>query len=324
MKKEGRVKGHQRNQGVEEILRILDGLLSKIETNAISDLPNTEHAIYLIVGCARSGTTLINQSLLSTGSFAYPSNLISRFYYAPYIGSLYHKLLIDLDKKGELFNESAPQPYSSELGKTKGANSPNEFWYFWRRFFKFGDLQQLEQQTIANVNTPLFLSELNAMCHVFDKPLLMKGMIMNWHLDYLVKLGSKIRLIYVKRNEADNAQSLLNARRTFYNSTKEWYSFKPAEYNDLKAMTVEEQVAGQVYYTNRAIESQLCTIPAERYVTIDYDNFCSRPEMLIETINNTFSENFSQVKAPSLNVNKRLQDKEFDAISRACAKFSSK
>lgn len=290
-----RTENHQRIESVEEILKKLSTLLSPVENSIIDTLDRIEKPIFLIIGCARSGTTLINQFLCDTKEFCFPSNLISRFFYAPYIGSLYQKILIDYDTKNEIFNSSnsADYQYSSTLGKTKGAHSPNEFWYFWRRFFKFEEICKLSNDELQNVNIKGFNNELNSIQVVFEKPLLMKGMLLNWHIDFLEKINDKINFIYVKRNIIDNAISLLNARKNFYNDINLWYSFKPEEYYQIKNKLPYQQVIDQVYYTNKAIEEQIKNIPKNKVIEIDYENFCQKPQILLDKIVAKQGINFS-------------------------------
>ena len=277
---------HQRSQDVEQLLARLEEVLAPIEKQLSNNNLNLQKPIFLIVGCARSGTTLISQFLAQTTYFAYPSNLMSRFYYATHLGSILHKLLIDYDFKHEIFNPlTSSDQFQSQLGKTTGANAPHEFWYFWRRFFKFDEIQVLSESALQNVDERGFISELAAMEEVFDKPLMMKAMIMNWHISYLHKILNKAHFIYVRRDIASNAQSLLEARKAFYNDANKWYSFKPPEYNTLQSQPIVSQVAGQVYYTNKAIEKQLALLPDSSYTIVDYEDFCANPIGLIIDLN---------------------------------------
>ena len=125
---------------------------------------NEDHPIIFIMGCARSGTTLVSQYLARSREFCYPTNFISRFYYAPYIGALLQRLMFDLDTKGELFGSfKEAVDFKSVLGKTKAASSPNEFWYYWRRFFKFGEIQKLDDAQLAgNVSSCWALGHFSA------------------------------------------------------------------------------------------------------------------------------------------------------------------
>lgn len=290
MKNHKRLATHRKNDEVEAILAELSDLIGHINLRNIGETTISK-PIFFIVGCARSGSTLLMQYLANTGCFSYPTNLISRFYYAPYIGLKLQRLLVDLDVRGELFGKrDGVITHSSTLGKTQGVNSPNEFWYFWRRFFKYGNIQILEDKELAAIDTDFFLQELRTFEYVMHKPLVMKAMIANWNLDFIAKLDPNIHFIHIKRDIKFNAQSLLNARNTYFGDEKEWYSFKPPQYYELQHLSPEEQVVWQVYHNNDIIAEGLNDIDQSRYLTIDYEDFCKHPDKLLHWMNSCSSD----------------------------------
>jgi len=279
-----RLKEHRKNEKLEELLMDVNGLLGPLESQAIASFQKNKYPVVLIVGCARSGTTLLLQWLAGSGYFSYPTNMISRFYAAPYIGAKIQLMLTKYDFNKEIFDFKEEVPFSSILGKTKGALAPNEFWYFWRRFFHYGDIQYLKEEDLRLVDSQRFLTELAAIESVFDKPLALKAMIINWNIPFVSSILDKALFIYVKRMPFYNIQSLLEARMKFYGNLNAWYSFKPPEYSGLKECDPFEQVSGQVYYTNRAIEEGLGQIDDSRWMEINYENFCVEPERAFQQI----------------------------------------
>ncbi len=284
MNTQNRQKSHQRNTEVEELLKELNGLLAIAENEVKVEYEAPKYPCVFVVGCARSGTTLLMQHLASLNIFAYPSNLMSRFYDTPAIGAKLHHLLINLDSKKEVFGRDQTTYFESNLGKTKGAASPHEFWYFWRRFFKFREIQQLSEAELNNVHLELFLKDLAKIEQVFNRPLLMKAMILNWHLSHLAKLLPKAIFIFVQRNPLYVMQSLWKARLDFFGDINQWYSFKPPEYWELKNKSVYEQLAGQVFYTNQAISKELAKIDDDHKIFLEYEDFCQDPENILETL----------------------------------------
>jgi hypothetical protein len=274
---------HKRIKEYEDLLEKINCLLNEPELREISQLTQPKLPAVFIVGNPRSGTTLLYQWLATSGLFAYPSNIMSRFYNAPYIGGLLHKIFVDYDKQGELFG-NRQFGFTSQLGKTKGAQSPHEFWYFWRRFFHFGEIQQLSKEELANVNHKLFLKELAAIECCFEKPLLLKALILNWNIDYLDGLLKKPLFLFTQRNAIHNMASLYRARKIFFNDPSKWYSFKPPEYESLRTKNVYMQLAGQVYFTNKHIEQTLQSIKSGRSIIISYERFCEAPEKQYDLI----------------------------------------
>ena len=276
-----RQKEFQRNPHLECLLSELNGLLVLSEDQVIGGFQQPNYPVVFLMGCARSGTTLALQWLASTGLFSYPSNLISRFYAAPYIGARIQQMLTDsrFDFANEfgLSVDTGSQAFSSNLGKTHGLLSPNEFWYFWRRFFPDGETQEFQASQLIDVDSDSLVAEIAALESVCDRPVTMKGMFLNWNIPFLAGLFDKALFVQIRRHPFYNMQSLLMARQRFYGSEEQWYSFKPPEFSELRNRPVAEQIAGQLYYTNRAIETGMAQLSPERCLTLDYEMLCQQP-----------------------------------------------
>lgn len=286
-----RQKQHKKYQQLESIFPELEHVLGNSEKIILDKFSAPKEKVYLIVGCARSGSTLLYQYLAKTAYFVYPTNFLSRFYYAPYIGYRLQQALLDFDVKGEIFdakNESFN--FLSHLGKTTGPKQPHEFWYFWNRFFKFKELQQLSTKEIENVNWSLFLQELHALEYASSKPILMKAMNLNWNLTDLYNKIPNVHFIYIKRDIAYNAQSLLVSRNSYFGDYKEWYSFKTPNYYSLKNLTPAYQVVEQVISNNTGIEEQLLSIGDANKTIVSYADFCDNPSIVIKDLNSKGSK----------------------------------
>ena len=122
----------QRNENLERLLKEINSILEAAEDTILIHYRMPKYPVIFVVGAPRCGSTLVMQWLARTGKFAYPSNLLSRFYGAPYIGAKIQKLITDpeYDFNNELFDFDNEISFESNLGKTKGALEPNEFWYF--------------------------------------------------------------------------------------------------------------------------------------------------------------------------------------------------
>ena len=158
--------GFARNADLEKLLAELNTLLGNAEDQVLEDFHHPRFPLVMVVGAPRSGTTLMMQWLANSGAFAYPSNLLSRFYQAPYIGAKIQQLLTDprFAFRDELQEWRQMEPnWENELGKTSGTLAPNEFWYFWRRFFSYPDVQFLDDAALAQVDIPTLAAELDAL-----------------------------------------------------------------------------------------------------------------------------------------------------------------
>lgn len=326
-----RKKNFRRNDNLEVLLNELSELLSPVENEITQHYDSPQFPTVLLVGCARSGSTLFSQWLANTGEFAYPTNFLSRFYAAPYIGAKIQEMLTNpkYRYRDEFLDFGNPINFDSELGKTSGVLAPNEFYYFWRRFFNYGEIQHLDDAALELIDTQIFCAELAAIEAVFEKPLAMKGMIINWNIPFVFSMLPQVLFLHIKRNPVYNAQSLLEARDKFLGNRTKWYSFKPPEYPELENLDAYEQVAGQVYYTNLAIEEGLRCINSSSWMTINYEDFCQSPEMVYMEIRKKLAIHGVDVspsyKGPEHFVNTnhmRLTSDEISLITKAYKNFS--
>jgi len=297
---EKRQSDFKRNQTLESLLTEVNSDLWTIEEKLLRiEKPN--FPIVFIVGPHRSGSTLMMQWFANTGLFSYPTNLLSRFYQAPIIGAKLQLLLADerYNFRDELKDFNSNVDFSSENGKTKGALAPNEFWYFWRRFLPFTDLDYLPTELLLKESdTKTMVSEFAGMIDVFQKPMALKAMILNYNIDFLDQLFENAIFIHTKRDPLTNIASALDARERQLGSIDEWYSFKIPEYYELKKLNPYEQVAGQIYHINKAVEDGLANVAEHKKMTVQYEYFCENPETVYESLCNKLRENSFGVSEP--------------------------
>lgn len=277
-----RAAASRKNDRLESLLRELNGLLGPAQAEVTRADARPKYPVLLVLGCPRSGTTLLMQWLAATGRFAYPSNFLSRFYEAPYVGARIQQMLTDpACRQGEELGAPDAEPtYASALGKTVGHWSPNEFWYFWRRFIPNDYPEFLDPDALSRVDSDGMLAELATLESVFDKPWAMKGLILQQNAAFLAEAMEPVVFLFVKRHPFFTMQSLLEARRKFFGDERHWYSVKPREFDQLESLDPFEQVAGQTYYVNRGIAQELERVDRSRYVEIDYEEFCRDPMAL--------------------------------------------
>lgn len=269
----------QRNQRLEELLGRLNTLLGPAEQKLTISGESPARPVVFIVGAPRSGTTLALQWLAETGQFAYPTNLLSRFYGAPAVGALIQQLLTDPDFnfRDEILEFNHTLDFKSDLGKTRGALSPNEFWYFWRRFIPNREPRHLTVEEEQAIDGEGLASELAALERTFQKPIALKGIILQYNLPVLAALMPRSIILHIRRHPFFTVQSLLQARLKYFGDRTVWYSVKPPEYASLVKLDPETQVCGQVYFTHRAIQEGMKKIGTSRCLEIGYEDFCDAP-----------------------------------------------
>lgn len=279
----------KRNPQLENLLTSLNATLACAEEHLLekSSELGPDYPIIFIMGPLRSGTTLFTQWLANSGVVAYPSNLLSRFYAAPVIGAQIQLLLTDprFNFRNEILDFNNSISFESENGKTKGALAPNEFWYFWRRFLPFKDLDWLpDEELFRVVDQEKLVSELITLTRIFRKPFALKGMILNYNIPFLNAIFKKAIFIQIKRNPVTNIASILEARKRQLGNEKEWYSFKIPEYPQLKDLDPVTQTAGQLHHINTAIEKGMATVSESRKLIVKYEEFCQAPHKVYEDL----------------------------------------
>jgi len=273
-----RTAAFRKSPSLEQLLAELNGMLSVCQDKVNQKYTRTRFPVVLIMGLPRSGTTLFFQWLAESKHWGYPSNIVSRFYGAPYIGARVQQILLENDYKNEITGFQKTDPYFSSLGKTKGAAAPHEFWYFWRRFFPLcEDADIVSPETLEKVDTARLNAELATLEAALEKPLAMKAMLLNWHIPFLDKAFEKVLFVHVKRDPIYVMQSILEGRQKNFGSKEQWYAFKPPEYRWLKDLDPVFQVAGQVHFILQAVEAGLAQVPESRKLEVDYVPFCENP-----------------------------------------------
>lgn len=275
----GRTSGFVRNTDLESLLSELEDLFKPSEAEALARATIPGRPVILVIGAPRSGTTLMLQWLAASGSLAYPTNLLSRFYHAPAMGARIHQLLANpkFAHRDELDGIAHPIHFDSDLGKTRGPLAPNEFWYFWRRFLPTTDIEPMGER-VSDVDFAGLRKALAAMTGVFGKAMAMKGMMLQYDLETIGKQIPEAFFLHVQREPSANARSILDARRKFFGDPGRWYSAKPPNVELLLDREPEDQAAGQVLFTNARIRQGLDCLTAERYLRVPYETFCADPQ----------------------------------------------
>jgi len=285
----GRAQTFKRNASLEDLLHTLNDMLSCSEQAALEHYARAheDYPIIFVMGPHRSGTTLFTQWLANTGIAAYPSNLLSRFYSAPVVGAQIQLLLTDprYNFRNEILDFNSPISFESENGKTKGALAPNEFWYFWRRFLPFGELDWMSDDELFRVvDQKKLVAELTTLTRVFGKPFALKSMILNYNIPFLDAIFNKALFVQIRRDPVANVDSILEARRRQMGSENEWYSFKIAEYPQLKDLDQITQSAGQLHYINKAVTQGMVMVDESRKLVVQYEGFCQNPKKIFEQL----------------------------------------
>lgn len=325
-----REKEFERNADLEIYLSELNKDLRLIEDDIVEREDILEnYPMIFIIGPLRSGTTMTMQWLADINRWseddtgiAYPTNLLSRFYEAPIIGSKIQRVLCD--KKYNFRNEimdftEKKIGYVSNNGKTTGALSPNEFWYFWRHYLPFDSKDFCTNEELMSFKgVERFRKEMNGIANTFEKPFALKGMICEYNIAFLTKIFPKSIFIKNCRQPDTNIEAVLRARERQYGNIHTWLSFKIPEYERLKDLPPELQIAGEIFHINEHINRQLQEIDEKKKLIIPYEEFCLQPEKFYHLLRDKLNqqgyclpEQYQGIKKFSVS---RSSNKKYQAI----------
>jgi len=324
MEQDKQVAPYFKDAAVETVLADVNEAIAPLESQLIAKFDQPRYPVILVAGPPRSGTTLVMQLLIASFKIGYVSNLMARCWKAPYIGALLAQ---------ELRRKKAPQSadFTSELGATYGYEGPHEFGFFWQRWFPYNETHQTSPEGLASVDFGLFCRELAALESVFDTSLAFKNpIVFNLNMDTLAEVLPKAVFVICRREPLYIAQSVLLSREKRYADKASWVGVKPKEYTWLKDLAYPEQIAGQIYYTEKRIKESLSSIASHRHLIIEYETLCKDPMGEIERLRELVRRNGHKLERTGYcpepfectNI-QRVDDEEFKQLRAALHRFYS-
>lgn len=272
------------NPSYEDSVEDLNRILSQVKMQAKDD-ESPRIPVILKLGHSRSGSTLFTQWVASLGVFSYPSNFLSLFYKSPSIGARIYELLTNDDYTyNQEFNDLKKEiDFTSISGKTVGLKSPNEFWKFWLEHFSFPYTPVSEDQFMKTANFDTFNREIELLNKVFKRPFMLKAHNLNYYLDLFASRMNNAIYVHMYRDPVQVINSVIKGRVLRWGDINHWFGWKPREFDILKDMDVYHQVAGQVYFNEKAILDRRDSL-GERYICFSYEDFCNKPKEIFTMI----------------------------------------
>ncbi len=310
-------------KGLEEAINRLKIELEPVQKKINSRYSKSSNPILLIIGAPRSGTTLLLQYLAESSAFSYPTNLLTRFAYAPYIGAEIQQLLFN--EKYGLESKKAPS-FESDLGKSGGSLGINEFYHFWRKYIPKYFPQYLNKEEFKQIDFNTLFQELASIESVFYKPFVCKGMMLQYNLADLKDHADKFYFAHIKRQPEFVMQSIFLARKKYFGDINNWWSVKPKEFDILADMDVYHQIAGQVFYTDKTIGEGLKSIPVEKGISINYEDFCHNPKLVLEKITSKYEKlkTIETLPASFRTTNElKIEKNDFEKLKKAYKYFEN-
>ncbi|MEM9657061.1 MAG: hypothetical protein AAF961_01755 [Planctomycetota bacterium] len=184
----------------------------------------------------------------------------------------------------QLLKGRRPETFSSDCGLTDSIFEPHEFGYFWRNMLGYQDLAEQDEEFEREIDWNRLHRTLVNMTYVADAPIAFKACLLAWHMKKLQDVLPKSVFLWVSRDRVATAISLLNARQRQYGSLERWFSVKPRQHAWLQHQPAATQVAGQVFYFERAIARQVESMRRDSVIRTTYDEICTTPQHCLDRL----------------------------------------
>jgi hypothetical protein len=273
---------YRKNDQLEELLTEMNDVLAKGQDVEPS---GTNYPTLFIFGLPRSGTTLTYQLLSQCLDLGYVNNLIARFWLAPLHGIALAQAV--LGSEGET-------DFQSDYGKTSGASGPHEFAYFWQHWLKVGDIEDMLVfgDPRPDLDWVGMGKVVRCMQDAFGKGMVFKTGYAANHIKKFSETFSSPLFIYIERDPADVAASILQARKSYYGNANTWWATYSPNYHDLKHLSFDEQIAGQVLSLGKTYEDAINSVDPATVIRVTYPELCKSPKALLDEIQRRLEQNY--------------------------------
>jgi hypothetical protein len=234
-----------------------------------AEFENPEWAVTFLMEAGRSGSTLFTQILASCYRIGYISNVLGKFWLAPYYGALLEKeLLVDgLRNSG----------FKSNYGNTKGAYEANEWGWFWQHWLQLEDDEQHIQE-VSKINFAGLIEKLAAVEHVKEVPLFIDNTLAVANMATLKQNLPNALAVKVERDPYYVCNSHLNARLSRFGDIYTWYGYRPCNFTELSCIeNPVEQVVLQIKATRDELNQELVGFDPGEILTVNYVDLCNDP-----------------------------------------------
>jgi len=227
--------------------------------------------VTLVVSPPRAGSALFQQLALSCTGMDTVSNVLARFWRAPYLGALLERDLKDPNYVSHL------KSYGSHYNPV-GAHEPHEWGWFWQHWLRLeGDDHYCAPD--RPVDAAGLNRKLAAIEAAKEAPLLFDNVFAWCNLDVVVGILPRVLLVVLKRDPYYLCNSILNARADRYGDVRAWHSHRPRNIDDL--LSIDDPVAqtvAQVWSILGEIDACVARVDPADVFTVEYPDLVGKPQ----------------------------------------------
>ena len=229
-----------------------------------------------VVGAPRTGSTILQEFITNYLDVAYLNNFM-----ASYERTIYLAFKVSL----WWYKDAPHNCFDSRFGKTwlHSMNAPHECGMLWRRWIP-ADVHFVDKGYLSEHAKREMRATATGIINTAMKPLVFKNLFMGQRLRMIKEVFGDAKFIFCRRDPLYTAQSILKVRVDALRDRDQWLSVRPREYDQLRDMSVEEQVVWSIHYLERQILEDLALFDADRCLDVQYEDLCREPQEQLERI----------------------------------------
>ncbi|MGJ5620534.1 sulfotransferase [Sulfitobacter sp. MF3-043] len=259
---------------------LVSGVLAPLEFILERWARPDDSAICFIIGPPRSGTTLLYELVTTRFQCGYFTNLAKRLFRVPVAATWLCRTAMRR-RRGS---------FDSVYGELGGNAAPNEAGRIWSHWMPYAAPYNLDQPGL----TPARIRrKMAAICGIAGQPMVVKNMILQTDFLFLIETFPNAVFLYVERNWADNARSLVKARedKVSMDGTG-WWSLRPPGWKVYAGADPVTQSCAQVMLSHMDIVAHLDKAGRDdRVMKVDYEQLCAQPDTVLEEIETFWTRN---------------------------------
>lgn len=255
-------------------LELLNRSLAEEDDRLTGEFTRPSLPVTFLSGLPRAGKTLLHQAIATSLDVGYVSNLLNKFWRAPYLGACLER---------DLLRDTLNSSFHSDYGNTRGMDEPGEWGWFWRHWL---GLASGAHHASSEMDLSPLLAKLAGLEKVKGKPLLFNNMYAVSSMPALHARLPDILLIDKPRDPYWVCNSIINARVARYGDVNAFFANRPRDMTDIarQADDAVEEVVLQVKALLREAEDLRAMLGPDRVFTVDYERFLQEPCGVLEEL----------------------------------------
>jgi hypothetical protein len=226
----------------------------------------------IIVGPARSGTTLIYQALTTSMSVAYLPQFVTLFPATSVLAAaLWKRYYIKKDHANN---------FNSHYGKSDGLNGISQGHEIWSMWFKWN----APSASLLDKAARSFSQTIIGQSYYLGSPLAVKWPGFSAHLKEIVRLLPNAFFVFTDRGTEPMARSIYQGRIDLTGDPSKPISRSPDGRHLNPDCDPVTDILGYIEAVRKEIGSVCQILTTEQYQVVKYEDFCANPQTIVGVI----------------------------------------